>query len=49
MTQEATAWTEDFRPGPFWQGIQIDWVDRVKPIDEILADIEAARPPPPTT
>ncbi|MGI9607153.1 MAG: extracellular solute-binding protein [Acidimicrobiales bacterium] len=37
------AWTEDFVPGPFWQGM-IDWVDQVRPIEEILADIEAARP-----
>lgn len=37
------AWTEEFVPGPFWQGM-LDWVDQVKPIEEILADIEAARP-----
>ncbi|MFW2380880.1 MAG: extracellular solute-binding protein [Acidimicrobiales bacterium] len=36
------AWTEDFVPGPFWQGM-VDWVDRVKPISEILADIDADR------
>jgi hypothetical protein len=29
-------------PGPFWQGM-LDWADGVKPIEEILTDIEAAR------
>ncbi len=27
--------------GAFWQGM-IDWVDGVRPIDEILADIDTA-------
>lgn len=45
MPSTFAAWTEDFVPGPFWQGM-LDWVDRAAPIEQILADIEAARPPP---
>ncbi len=45
MPTTFAAWTADFDPGPFWQGM-VDWVDQKKPIEEILADIEAARPPP---
>ncbi|MFN3216508.1 MAG: extracellular solute-binding protein [Acidimicrobiales bacterium] len=36
------AWTADLVPGPFWQGM-VDWVGRTKPIEEILADLDAAR------
>lgn len=36
-------WTEEFTPGPVWQGM-LDWVDQKKPIEQILADIEAVRP-----
>lgn len=42
MPLEFSTWTNDYVPGPFWQGM-IDWADQVKPIEEILADIQAAR------
>ncbi len=42
MPLEFSTWTNDYVPGPYWQGM-LDWVDRVKPIDEILADIQVAR------
>lgn len=42
MPLEFSTWTNGYVPGPYWQGM-LDWVDRVKPIDEILADIQAAR------
>jgi alpha-glucoside transport system substrate-binding protein len=42
MPLEFSTWTNEYAPGPFWQGM-IDWVDRVKPIEEILADIQTAR------
>lgn len=35
-------WTAELVPGAFWQGM-LDWVDRTRPIDEILADLDAAR------
>ncbi len=35
-------WTEDFVPGPFWQGM-LDWVDEKQPIEEILTNLEAQR------
>ena len=42
MPLEFSTWTNDYVPGPFWQGM-IDWADQVKPVEEILADIQAAR------
>ena len=42
MPLEFSTWTDEYVPGPFWQGM-IDWVDQVKPIEEILADIQTAR------
>ncbi len=42
MPLEFSTWTDEYVPGPFWQGM-IDWADQTKPIEEILADIQAAR------
>jgi len=42
MPLEFSTWTDEYVPGPFWQGM-FDWADGVKPIEEILADIQAAR------
>ncbi len=42
MPLEFSTWTNEYVPGPFWQGM-IDWADQTKPIEEILADIQAAR------
>ncbi|MFN3258911.1 MAG: extracellular solute-binding protein [Ilumatobacter sp.] len=42
MPLEFASWTNEYVPGPFWQGV-IDWADQVKPIDKILADVQAAR------
>lgn len=42
MPLEFSTWTDDYVPGPVWQGM-IDWVDGVKPIEDILVDIQAAR------
>lgn len=42
MPLEFSTWTNEYVPGPFWQGM-IDWVDQVNTIDEILADIQDAR------
>jgi len=35
-------WNEDFTPGPFWQGM-LDWVDGVRTIEEVFADIDEQR------
>jgi ABC-type glycerol-3-phosphate transport system substrate-binding protein len=40
MPPEIGTWTSDFETGAFWQGM-VDWVDSKKPIEEILADIDA--------
>lgn len=42
MPLSFASWTDDYIPGPYWQGM-LDWVDSVKPIEEILADIQVAR------
>jgi alpha-glucoside transport system substrate-binding protein len=42
MPLEFSTWTDEYVPGPFWQGM-IDWADGVKPIEQILADIRTAR------
>lgn len=42
MPLEFASWTNEYVPGPFWQGM-VDWADQTKPIDEILADIQTAR------
>jgi alpha-glucoside transport system substrate-binding protein len=42
MPLEFSTWTNDYVPGPFWQGM-IDWAGQTKPIEEILADIQVAR------
>lgn len=35
-------WLDGPRPGPFWQAMA-DWVNEVKPIEEILADLDEER------
>ena len=40
--RQFSTWTNDYVPGPYWQGM-LDWSDQVKPVVEILADIQAAR------
>ena len=40
MPLEFSTWTNEYVPGPFWQGM-IDWADQTKPVEEILADIQA--------
>ncbi len=42
MQPDIGKWTAGMVPGAFRQGM-LDWVDQVKPIEEILADIESAR------
>ena len=42
MPLEFSSWTNDYVPGPFWQGM-IDWADGVKPVEEVLSDIQSAR------
>ena len=41
MPAEIGGWTEGIGPGAFWQGM-VDWVDGVRPIDQVFADIDAA-------
>ena len=40
MPPEIGGWTFDGRPGTFWQGM-VDWVDGVRAIDQVFADIDA--------
>jgi alpha-glucoside transport system substrate-binding protein len=40
MPPEIGGWTESSGPGAFWQGL-IDWVDGVRPIDQVFTDIDA--------
>jgi len=40
MPQLIGGWTDDFDPGPFWQGM-LDWVDGRRSIEEVFADIDA--------
>ena len=42
MPLEFSTWTNEYVPGPFWQGM-IDWADQTKPVDEVFADIQTAR------
>ncbi|HWM19141.1 MAG TPA: ABC transporter substrate-binding protein, partial [Ilumatobacteraceae bacterium] len=42
MPTEIGGWTEGIGPGAFWQGL-VDWVDGIRPIEEVLADIDAER------
>jgi alpha-glucoside transport system substrate-binding protein len=40
MPNEIGGMTDEFRPGAFWQGM-LDWVDGVRGIDQVFADIDA--------
>ena len=40
MPTEIGGWTEGVWPGAFWQGM-VDWVDGIRTIDQVLADIDA--------
>ena len=40
MPTEIGGWTEGVGPGAFWQGM-IDWVDGIRTIDQVFADIDA--------
>ena len=42
MPTEIGGWTDGVGPGAFWQGM-LDWVDGISTIDQVLADIDAAR------
>ena len=40
MPTQIGGWTEGVGPGAFWQGM-LDWVDGVRTIDQVFADIDA--------
>jgi alpha-glucoside transport system substrate-binding protein len=40
MPTQIGGWSEGVGPGAFWQGL-LDWVDGIRTIEEVLADIDA--------